>query len=62
VISCEVVLVPAARVPAEFATATDSVPVANDPYAVTPASSAAPMTARTASARNSGLAPAVAAL
>ena len=29
--SCEVVRVPDARAPAEFATAIDSVPVANEP-------------------------------
>ena len=59
VISCAVVRVPAARTPFELATAIDSRLVANEPYAVTPAASAAPMTARAASARNSGLAEAV---
>ena len=45
--------------PAEFATATASASVENEPYAITPAASAAAMTARTPSARNSGVAPAV---
>src|SRR5947207_3361130 len=60
VISCDVVRSWAARTPFEFATAMVSTPVANEPYATTPASSAAPMTARAAAARNSGVALAVA--
>ena len=45
--------------PAEFATATASASVENEPKAVTPTASAAAMTARTPSARNSGVASAV---
>ena len=50
----------AARTPLEVATATASASIENEPYAVTPASSAAAMTARAPSARSSGLAAAVA--
>jgi hypothetical protein len=57
--SCAIVRDPATRIPFELATAFVSVPVWKEPYAMTPASSAAAMTARTASARNSGVAPAV---
>ena len=46
--------------PFEFATAITSVAVENEPYEMTPAASAAAITARTPSARSSGVAPAVA--
>ena len=60
VMSWEEVRSCAARTPRELATASDSVEVANEPYAVTPASSAAAMTSLAASARISGVAAAVA--
>ena len=57
--SCELDRRSAARMPLEVATATASASVENEPKAVTPASSAAAMTARAPAARSSGPAAAV---
>ncbi len=57
--SCEVVRRSAARMPLEFATANASASVENEPNAVTPAASAALITARAPPARSSGVAPPV---
>src|SRR5438046_2331640 len=59
VISWDDVRCCAARTPRELTIAIDSVVVENEPYAMTPASSAAAITSRTAPARISGVAPAV---
>ncbi len=58
--SCDVVRRCDARMPLELATAMTSVAVENDPYEMTPTASAAAITARTPSARSSGVALAVA--
>ena len=58
--SCDQVRSSWARIPSELARATCSKSVVKDPYARTPAASAAAMTSRAAPARNSGVASAVA--